>query len=379
MNLNSFLLVLMSIKGIGDASIRKLINDGCIDNIKVEKAEDVFTWLRNHKAYFKNKKLIDKLSFLEVENANNKRVETEKRLQEINAHYISFFDNTYPLRFKAMKKTNDYPILLFYKGNIDLMNSEKVCSIIGTRKPSDETQKIGNRIGYKVVDEGYIVISGLAIGCDTIGHESCLEAGGKTVAILGNGIDIIYPKENMNLSQRILETGGLLITEELPGTPAAKFSLVNRDRLQAAGADVVIALETSIKGGTMHAAKATVEKYHHKLIVIEPKSLPNADASGNVELIEKYGAISINSMDDLSNALNPTKKTNTKNRYFVSKCGFFVDKLIKFVDNEPYLYDNGEWKYSLQYRKILKDTTGYEEVSFDEAKTYMNELNASAH
>ena len=84
-------------------------------------------------------------------------------------------------------------------------------------------------------------------------------------------------------------------------------------------------------------------------------------------------------MDDLLNAINPTINTYAINRYFISKCGFFVDKLIKFVDNEPYLYDNGEWKYSLQYGEILKDTTGYEEVSFDEAKTYMNELNASAH
>ena len=373
MNLNRFILFLKSFKGIGDASIRRLIVDGCFEGLKLGNHEDFLRWLKKHKYYFKNPKSIDELTILDVEMANATRKETEKKLEDAGAKYISWFDDSYPRRYKNMKETNDFPVLLFYKGNIDLMNSEKVCAIIGTRHPSNEAITLGNQITHKMVEEGYVVISGLAIGCDKIGHESCLAAGGKTIAILGNGIDSVYPKENKDLAQRILDSAGLILTEEFPGAPAARYSLVNRDRLQAAGADVVIALESSINGGTMHAAKATTTKYHHKLVVIEPELIPNADSSGNVELINKYGAIRYKSYEGLYKILNPTKGSNGIIRYFVSNAGLFVDKLIKLCNDEAYVFDNGEWKFSIQYKELLDDTTKYVEISPEVAKQYIKD------
>jgi len=299
MNYSRFILFLKICKGIGDASIRKLINDGCIEKIKFEKIEEILPWIKNHRVYFKNKKIIDELTLDDIILANKKRVSIESNLKKINCNYISCYDDNYPSRYKKMYMTNDYPILLFYKGNIDLMNSKKICSIIGTRNPSKDAQDLGFKIGTKMVEKGYVIMSGLALGCDTIGHMSCLNANGKTIAIMGTGIDIIYPKENKELAQRIVENDGLLITEELPGFSGASYSFVNRDRLQSAGADIIVALETSIGGGTMHAAKATVEKYDKELYVIDPSMLPNGDVTGNYELIENYGAKIIHDISDL--------------------------------------------------------------------------------
>ena len=180
-----------------------------------------------------------------------------------------------------------------------MLDSDKTCAIIGTREPSEETIELGNKIGYTMAKKGYVVISGLALGCDTIGHTSCLEAEGKTVAILGTGIDVVYPKENKDLAERILKNKGLLITEELVGFKGASYSFVTRDRLQASSSDVVIALETSSTGGTMHASRDAVKKYNKSLYVLSPEVLPYGDTSGNKELLFYYGARSISQLSDL--------------------------------------------------------------------------------
>jgi DNA processing protein len=147
--------------------------------------------------------------------------------------------------------------------------------------------------------QGYVVISGLAEGCDTLGHRGCLEEGGKTVAIVGTGLDTVFPKSNEDLFKQIIKDGGLAISEYPVGFKGASYSFVQRDRLQAAFSDVVIPIQTSIKGGTMHAAKATVEKYGKKLCVISPTLVDDGDCSGNSYLIKEYFAKEITSVEEL--------------------------------------------------------------------------------
>ena len=296
MEINNFILFLKCFDGIGDAAIRKLINNHCLDNLDIKSVEEVINWICKNSGYFSSRfdvKTVNKDTILA---AKTKRKAIIARLKEVNASYVTYFDRDYPETFRNMK---DFPVVLFYKGDITLLSNKKVCSIIGTREPSVKTQDFGKSITDSMVQKGYVIVSGLALGCDTIAHNSCIDAGGKTVAIMGTGIDIVFPKGNTSLAERIINTGGLLITEELPGVKGASYSFVNRDRLQAACSEIVIVLATSVEGGTMHAAKATKDKYNKILKVVASSCIPDADTTGNLELINKYGAISINSVDDL--------------------------------------------------------------------------------
>lgn len=374
MNLNRLLLFLSSFKGIGKTSIRRMIDEHCFENISFEKINDLLEWLKQHSEYFKNKNYIKSLTLEDVSAANDKRIELENKLKAVGANYISWFDEKYPNRFRIMQKTKDYPILLFYKGDIELMNHPKLVSIIGTREPCAETHRIGELIGKYAVEKGYAVVSGLAVGCDTIGHVSCLNAGGKTIAIMGTGIDKVYPKENKELAQRIVDNGGLIITEELPGFSGASYSFVSRDRLQAAGADIVIALETSKNGGTMHASRATMT-YRRKLVVVDPLLIQNGKPDGNAYLIRELGADVFKTADDLERIFSvPTKNTPAIERLFIHKEGLLVDKLLRIQLENVYEYRTNGWhRCYIEYDEIISDKN-YEEVSISDLNKYMKEV-----
>lgn len=298
MILNKFILFLKCFNGIGDASIRKLINNNCIKDVNFKNSKDIINWFRNNSNYFSKKVDVSAINVDKIEEARNKRHEIENELAQINASYITYFDANYPKQFKNMQ---DYPVILFYKGNIKLLNENKICAIIGTREPSLKTIEYGKKIGAFMTKLGYVIVSGLALGCDTIGHQSSLDNQGKTIAIMGTGIDYIYPSANIELANNIVLNDGLLITEELPGFKGASYSFVQRDRLQAALANIVIALETGSTGGTMYASRAATEKYNKTLAVLDPEIIPNGNISGNVELINYYKANTIKQISDINN------------------------------------------------------------------------------
>jgi len=294
---NKFVLFLKCIPGISDSAIRKLINLNMLNDINFDSQQSLLTWLNSNQVIMSKKFDPSVLTLDDIMKAKMKRELIETNLEKISAKYITYFDVNYP---NSLKKIKDYPIILFYKGDISLLNSKKLCTIIGTRNPSQETIIFGEAITKRMVEKNYVIISGLALGCDTIAHRTCLKFNGKTISILATGIDKVYPKENTKLVNDIILNKGLVMTEQLIGFSGATYSFANRDRLQAALSDITIALETGIDGGTMHAAKSSTSKYNKKLITIDPKVLPRGNTSGNIELYEKYKAIYIKSIEDLN-------------------------------------------------------------------------------
>ena len=149
-------------------------------------------------------------------------------------------------------KTNDRPYLLFYKGNISLLNeADRNVAVIGLIDPTEEIAEREKRVVAKLVSEGNIIISGLAKGCDTIAHRECLNSGGKTIAILPSQIGKIFPAENRALAEEIVENGGLLLTEYYKDA-AERYAAVNRfserDRLQAMLSKAVVMIASYRKG-----------------------------------------------------------------------------------------------------------------------------------
>lgn len=156
-------------------------------------------------------------------------------------------------------------------------------AIIGARAASPTGLRKAYELGKQFAEEDNIIVSGLALGCDKAAHEGCLDAGGQTIAIVASGLNIVHPKENTSLQQRILESGGLILTEQPFGVKANPTRLVARNRLQAALSSTVILAECPEQSGSMHTMRFA-RKYHKRCLVVSYPEYNDKNA-GNELLI----------------------------------------------------------------------------------------------
>ena len=199
---------------------------------------------------------------------------------------ISIQDKDYPEKFK--KIGNEAPVLINMLGNVDLLKREKAVAIIGARSADREGLEAAYKLGKKYSEEGNLIVSGLALGCDKAGHEGCLAVNGETIAIVGSGLDIVHPKENSDLQKRILEAGGLILSEQLIRTKASPSTLVARNRLQAALSDTVILAQCPPQSGSLHTMRFA-RQYKKKSLAVKFPKRTDANA-GNFNLIENNQA-----------------------------------------------------------------------------------------
>lgn len=197
---------------------------------------------------------IDNAALTEVFEQASEEVE---RYRTAGVEIIAFFDERYP---SALSEIADPPPLLFAKGNVGLLSHLRQIAVVGTREPSVFGETAAKAISAAVAGAGWSIVSGLAIGIDTIAHEAALAGDAPTVAILGNGLDRVYPKTNERLAQRIVESGGLLLSEVRFGAPAIARNLIARDRLQSGLAAGIVIAQTGINGGAMHTARFAAEQ-----------------------------------------------------------------------------------------------------------------------
>ena len=220
---------------------------------------------------------------------------------EYGIHVVNYQEESFPKKLLNTideKGNLDIPILLYYKGDLNVASLPGI-AIIGTREPTTEGIKAGTYLGKLFADKGYNIVSGLALGCDTAGHNGALlSCIGKTTSFLAHGLDTIYPAENADLADDIVSKGGLLMSEYPIGTRVNRYNLVARDRLQAALADATIVIQTAIKGGTMHAANTTLLA-NKPLFCVKYRNLQsNNKIAGNEYLVSK-GAIYLTSQETI--------------------------------------------------------------------------------
>lgn len=226
-----------------------------------------------------------------------------KRSETEGVGVISFFDPEYPEILKGCVGEDgklDPPLILYYRGDIKALEKPGI-AIIGTREPTANGEKAGIHFAGEFAKRGYNIISGLAIGCDTAGHKGALSVGGTTTAILANGLDwqSIYPKENLELAKQIVTNGGLLLSEYVIGQTCGRYGLVARDRLQAGLSLATVVVQSSIKGGTMHAVNATLAS-NKPLFAVEyryPSDYNQEKTQGNIMLIRDKGAYPLKSTE----------------------------------------------------------------------------------
>ncbi len=203
---------------------------------------------------------------------------------------LTFQDERFPLQLK--KIGNDCPPMIHCLGNMSLLApTVSRIAVIGARAASPIGVKKAYELGKQFAEEGNIIVSGLALGCDKAAHEGCLDARGRTIAIVASGLNIVHPKENAPLQKRILESGGLILSEQPFGVKANPTRLVARNRLQAALASTIILAECPEQSGSMHTMRFA-RKYHKRCLVVSYPEY-NEKNAGNELLINLNLARSI--------------------------------------------------------------------------------------
>ncbi|WP_296558259.1 DNA-processing protein DprA [uncultured Acetobacterium sp.] len=170
---------------------------------------------------------------------------------QLGIQAVSYFDD----RFPESLKFDDQPILLYYKGDLKILNHSKRAAVIGSRSPSQLGCDFAFQAGKILAENNFVVISGLAVGADDCGHRGCLEVGGKTVAFLPSGLSSVYPSSNCRLAEKICTSGGALVSEYSHLETVQPYKFIERDRLQSGASGFVIVSSFSPGSGTIHTLR----------------------------------------------------------------------------------------------------------------------------
>ena len=253
--------------------------------------QKIFNYTENGLKEFTNsEKIIHKI----INSTKRKQAEKiyEKTLAE-NIEIVGLFDSKYPYK---LKNIYDAPIILYAKGNLNLLESEKTIAIVGSRNCSEYGRKITEKMSYMLAKKDYTIVSGMARGIDSYAHKGALIAQGKTIAVLGSGINYIYPKENEILYNKILEEQGLIISEyPLNMIPTPKC-FPARNRIISGISDKVLVTEASQKSGSIITANFAIEQ--GKNVYAIPGNITSVKSEGTNELI-KEGAFLVTTLEDI--------------------------------------------------------------------------------
>lgn len=197
----------------------------------------------------------------------------------------------------------DPPKKLFIRGKLPAKRVKTV-AIVGTRKPSAYGREIATKIASECAKNGIVVVSGLALGIDSIAHRAAIDSGGKTIAVLANGVDKIYPRSHEDLGQKILQTNGAILSEYPNNTPARPWQFLARNRIVSGLADAVVIIEAASRSGTLSTANHALDQ--GKEIFAVPGNITSPLSAGCNQLI-KNGANPLTSVEDLLDFLIPDR------------------------------------------------------------------------
>lgn len=222
-------------------------------------------------------------------------------MEKYGISMVTCYDSDYP---KKLRNIQNRPIVLFYKGDISIVDEYSI-AIVGSRNCSDYGRKCADFISNEIAIRKICIVSGLAIGIDSIGHIAALNNKSNTIAIIGNGLDNIYPSKNKKLAESIIKNGGLIISEFVVGTKPFKQNFPRRNRIISGLSDSVIVIEGSKKSGSLITAGYAIEQ--GKEVFAVPGSIFSPNSEGTNELI-KDGANLLTSTDDVIRTIDEMSK-----------------------------------------------------------------------
>jgi DNA processing protein len=236
----------------------------------------------------------------------------EKELESLNKNNVSIITPSgghYP---EKLKNIYNNPAILYKKGEYQLSDDDIYVAVIGSRKATQYGIRTAQKLSYELAKRGIVIISGLAYGIDAAAHRGALDAGGKTVAVLGCGIDIIYPRTNEGLYGEIIKNG-CVISEYGLGAEAAPYMFPVRNRIISGLSSGCVIVEAAEKSGALITAKLALEQNREVFAV--PGNITSPESRGANELIKNSCAKLITSYEDVLVEIIPSfnKKENIDN------------------------------------------------------------------
>jgi DNA processing protein len=203
------------------------------------------------------------------------------------------------------------PKQLFVVGDLEHALEQPCVAIVGSRKVSPYGRAVTQKLANELASRGVVIMSGLALGVDSIAHQATVAAGGKTVAVLPSDLEHVYPASHRGLAERIVSQGGALVSEYEADTPVMKHNFIARNRLIAGLADVLVVTEAALKSGSLHTARFALEQ--GKDVFAVPGNITSETSEGTNNLI-KSGAMPLTAVEDVFARLHVTPAGTTPPR-----------------------------------------------------------------
>ena len=249
-------------------------------------------------------------------------------MKKYEERIIEYADILYPDKLREIKNP---PVRLYTKGNIELLKSIGI-AIVGSRTNTQYGEKMCKTFTKKLVEYEFTIISGLAIGIDAIAHKTCIKYSGKTIAVLPCGFNNIYPKQNKELIDEILENRGLILTEYEKDVKAESKKFLERNRIVAGLGIGTLVIEAGYRSGTSVTARYT--KNLNKPVFCVPSSLENSKGLGTNELI-KNGSKLVTKVEDILIEYPQIKFKKKLLKEREKQVPKELEKVYKCIKNEP--------------------------------------------
>jgi DNA processing protein len=252
-----------------------------------------------------------------------------RRLAQLGIRALTLLDDDYP---RNLREVSDAPPVLFIRGGLLEADAQAV-ALVGTRRATPYGRAAAERLARDLAAAGVTVVSGLAKGVDTSAHHASLEAGGRTLAVLGNGLDQVYPAENGALARRIAEGGcGALVSEFAPGVPPDAVNFPRRNRIISGLSRATVIVEAGERSGALITADFALEQGRDVLAV--PGSIFNPMSVGANQLL-RQGATPVTCADDILEVLGSDREAETSLACHVPEVAPVEAKLWRALTSEP--------------------------------------------
>jgi DNA processing protein len=282
-------LKIVNVKGVGPVKLLRLLDKlGSFSNIIDATKEELWTSNQFNEdqigEWFKLKNASDDVFTRAI-----------KASEQSNTHIIPLIDPTYPKRLREIPSP---PYTLFAKGDLSLLSHKKNIAMVGSRESEELTCQWTHNLAKDLANEGFVIVSGGAIGVDSAAHKGALDSKNKkTICVFGTGMDNPYPPENQELFRNIIEEGGLLISEHLPNFTGSRIALVNRNRITSGLCESIMLCSSKKQGGSMVQIKTAYEQ--RRKIFIPPLTLQLRPSDGFEQAIIEFGAIETANANDI--------------------------------------------------------------------------------
>lgn len=270
-----------------------------------------------------------------------------EKLKHKKASFIALCDKEYP---KLLSKIENPPIVLYVKGDIAKVDFEKTLGIVGTRKITNYGREVTKLFSFDLASSGFSIVSGLAMGVDSVAAQSAIEANGKTIAVMGNGVDLCFPSSNESLYDKILEGNGIIVSEFPLGASPSVGSFPSRNRIIAGLSLGVLVTEGAKDSGSLITADYAF-KFKRKVFAV-PGPITSSLSVAPLKLIEK-GARLVVSADDICRELKVKSSKfivkKNKNTEGLSKDEL---KIVQLLENEELSFDEIVRKLNIDSSKV---------------------------